>query len=228
MKPKLLLLHGALGSKKQFKAINELLSDKFEIFDLDFEGHGGLETDEDFSMDLFANNVEVFLEESGTERINIFGYSMGGYVALNLALRNPTLVEKIVTLGTKFDWTEASAAKEVKMLNPEKIEEKIPHFANKLKEEHHPSDWKKLIRKTAKMMLDLGGGKRLEANDFKQINQEIIIGIGSLDKMVTFEESENASNLLPKGNIRLLENFPHPIEKIKPIELAEYIQNSFA
>ena len=54
---------------------------------------------------------------------------MGGYVALQLANKHPKYVQKIITLGTKFAWDKETAAKEVKMLNPEKIEEKIPAFA---------------------------------------------------------------------------------------------------
>ena len=40
MTQKLLLLHGALGSKEQFTALNEQLSSEFEVHTLDFEGHG--------------------------------------------------------------------------------------------------------------------------------------------------------------------------------------------
>ena len=47
------------------------------------------------------------------------GHSMGGYVALKLALKRPELVDRIITLGTKFNWTPEVAAKEVKMLNPD-------------------------------------------------------------------------------------------------------------
>ncbi|MFT5858565.1 MAG: pimeloyl-ACP methyl ester carboxylesterase [Flavobacteriaceae bacterium] len=77
---------------------------------------------------------------------------MGGYVALSLAHQNPKLVNKIVTLGTKFDWNPSSTAKEVKLLNPSVISEKIPQFATHLEKEHAPLDWNKVVENTAKMM----------------------------------------------------------------------------
>ena len=85
---KLLLLHGALGTKKQFNPIKKILAKKFEIYDFDFDGHGATELKEGFSIELFSENVSQFLLENKIEKINIFGYSMGGYVALHAAIRN--------------------------------------------------------------------------------------------------------------------------------------------
>jgi pimeloyl-ACP methyl ester carboxylesterase len=51
---------------------------------------------------------------------------MGGYVALKTAVLHPGRIEAIVTLGTKFHWDPENASNEVRMLNPEKIEEKVP------------------------------------------------------------------------------------------------------
>lgn len=227
MKPDLLLLHGALGSKNQLGAVKELLQATFTVHDLNFEGHGGIPSDSHFSMNLFSENVTNYLERCGIGSIGVFGYSMGGYVALSTALRRPDCVGKIVTLGTKFRWDADSAAKEVKMLDPEKIEAKVPHFADKLKREHHPNDWKELVRKTARMMLDLGNGKSLQANDFRKIRQEVVIGLGSEDGMVTREESEAVSKLLPNGKMVTLGGVPHPIEKIDARALADYITHAF-
>ena len=226
MKEKLLLLHGALGSKKQFDAIKDALNEQFDVYDLNFEGHGGVQSDKEFSIQLFTENVIKFLEEKSIEKINIFGYSMGGYVALNTALKVPDSISKIVTLGTKFNWSIEAANKEVKMLNPDKIEEKVPQFANKLKEEHQPQDWKEVVSKTANMMLGLANGHKLKEEDLKKINHKVVIGIGSLDKMVSLEESENASKLLPNGSLNQLKDFKHPIDKVNPSDLVLYVKEA--
>ncbi|MBK7855574.1 MAG: hypothetical protein IPJ79_12335 [Bacteroidetes bacterium] len=55
---------------------------------------------------------------------NIFGYSMGGYVALWLARFKPHLVQFVFTLATKLNWNEETSAKENRMLNANKMEEK--------------------------------------------------------------------------------------------------------
>jgi len=226
MKEKLLLLHGALGSKKQFKGLTEKLSDFYEVQALNFEGHGGQESSNDFSIALFTNNVIDFLEQSELQEVIVFGYSMGGYVALNAALKIPSKIKKIITLGTKFDWNITSAQKEVRMLNPDKVEEKVPHFAEKLRQEHHPSDWKIIMKKTAKMMINMGEGAKFRDTDFKQIQQQVIIGIGSLDTMVSYSESEYVSGLLPNSKLVTLEGVKHPIEQASIDALIHYIQSN--
>lgn len=224
-KKNILLLHGALGSTKQFKALKNVLSNDFKVYDLNFEGHGGRPSTQDFSMDVFADNVIAFLQKHKIEQTNIFGYSMGGYVALTLALKHPNLVQKIVTLGTKFNWTPEVAEQEIKMLNPEKIQEKVPSFAKALEATHAPNDWKIVMQKTAQMMSNLGNGKKLNEEDLKQINHSALIGIGRLDRMVSLEESEQAANSLPNATLRIMEDFKHPIEKVDVHQLATMISD---
>ena len=76
------------------------------------------------------------MNENYIQTIDIFGYSMGGYVALWLARFYPDRVGKIFTLGTKLKWNDEEAEKEIKMLNPEKVELKVPAFAQQLAERH--------------------------------------------------------------------------------------------
>ncbi|MEM7163468.1 MAG: alpha/beta fold hydrolase [Bacteroidota bacterium] len=224
MKEKVILLHGALGSKKQFDSLKIGLEDYFEVHSFNFEGHGGNESDNEFSIQLFTENLNDYLDTNSIGKATIFGYSMGGYVALNAAIKIPEKIEKVLTLGTKFKWDMESAEIEVNRLNPSKIEEKIPHFAEKLRQEHSPQDWKQMMNKTADMMMNMAKGARLMDNDFKRINQEVIVGIGSLDNMVSYEESNYVSNLLPKAKLISLEGVKHPIDKIETDQLINYIR----
>lgn len=219
------LLHGALGTKTQFNSLKEKLATEFTVHTIDFEGHGEYASSNDFSMDSFATNVLDYLQANHIEKADIFGYSMGGYVALNLALKNPEVVGEIVTLGTKFNWTAETAAKEVKMLNPEKIEAKVPAFAKQLATIHSNNDWKTVLKKTAQMMLDLGNGKRLTTEDLKNISHQVLIGIGSKDHMVSLEESQKSAEALPNGTLQVFQDFPHPIEKVDEDELVKTIVN---
>lgn len=223
LKPNIILTHGALGSSRYFAQLKKVLSEHFQVFDLDFDGHGNKPMTNPFSIDLFTTNLCHFITENGLEKSPIFGYSMGGYVALNAALKHPNLIGDIVTLGTKFDWTPEGAQKEVSMLNPVKIEEKVPHFAASLKALHAPNDWKKVMLETAQLMLDLGDGKGLKMSDYGAIIQNVTIGIGSKDKMVTIDESKSTANLLPNGMLTILEDVPHPIEMVDLEVLSAYI-----
>lgn len=225
MKPILVLLHGALGSKAHFSGLIPHLTDDFEVFTLDFEGHGGNLSDSEFSIDLFSKNLVDFLVAHDMKKVAIFGYSMGGYVVLYTALRHPAYFEQIVTLGTKFDWSPEAAEKEVKMLNPEVIEEKVPRFAENLKNLHLPADWKKVMDKTATLMKNMGNHPPLTTADFAQISTPVTIGIGDADKMVTQAESKLVADALPNSTYQILPNVIHPIDQV-PVEiLAEYLKN---
>ena len=224
MKETLILLHGALGSKNQFSLLIKALDPYFDIHTFNFEGHGGHESANEFSIQLFTKNLIDYVQANSIEEADVFGYSMGGYVALNAALKIPGKIKKVLTLGTKFEWTTESAAKEVRMLNPDKIEEKIPQFAERLRQEHMPQDWKKVMKKTADMMVDMGNGARLMDSDFKRIIQQVTIGIGSLDNMVSYEESKYVSDLLPNSKLVQLEGVKHPIDQIETDQLVNYIR----
>lgn len=222
---KLFLLHGAIGSIAQLEPISELLKDNFEIHKLNFSGHGGRGFNNHFNIKQFAEDVIEYLTENKIQSVDVFGYSMGGYVALYLAKHYPKRVGKIITLGTKFKWDVNIANKEVKMLNPEVISEKIPAFANALEKRHHPIDWKIVLTKTSNMMLEMGLQNPLQLTDFKQINHEVKVGLAIDDEMVSKEETEEVYKTLPNSEIYFLPNSKHPIERVDLSLLAEEILN---
>lgn len=222
-KENIILLHGALGTKAQFVSLGNILSKHFDVHLLNFEGHGDVPSNKEFSIDLFAENVIDMLQVKNISKTHIFGYSMGGYVALRLAMKSPELVDRVVTLGTKFNWNKKIAAQEIKMLNPEKIEEKVPAFAKRLYELHSSNDWKVVMRKTAQLMANLGDGDGMSDEELKRIDHNVLIAIGELDNMVSFEESERAAELLQNGQLKKLIEVKHPIEKVDASQLATVI-----
>ena len=220
----LVLLHGALANQKQFEAVKPMLSEHYNIYSFDFSGHtlGGVE--HDFTIDLFKSDLLKFLEGHGLEQVNIFGYSMGGYVALKAALEQPKRFKKIVTLATKFDWNEESAAKEVRMLNPEKIEEKVPKYASHLKSMYGEENWKRVVLQTGQMMMTLAQGDRLTEDDLAQIKIPCTIGVGDQDAMVSLEESEWAVQQLVNSTLVVLPSIEHPLNKMASNDLVSYIR----
>lgn len=221
----LLLLHGAIGSSEQLLPLKNVLADSYNVFVLDFPGHGGKELPDEFSIPLFADSVIDFMKENNITSTNIFGYSMGGYVGMYLAKYQPKLVQKVITLATKFYWDEDVAAKETKMLQPEVIEQKVPAFAGILKQRHAPQDWKLVLQRTAEMLLSLGKKNCLQLDDYTTIEASCLVLLGDKDKMVTLEETEAVYKQLGIGRMEILENTPHPIKQVNIQQLTEKIIN---
>lgn len=211
----LLLLHGALGSALTLEPLREALANTYRVHTLNFEGHGGRPfPEETFSITLFARNVLDFLDSNKLDNVHVFGYSMGGYVGLYLAHTHPERFKSIFTLATKFAWSEEAAAREIKLLNPEKITEKIPSFATILAQRHQPQSWAQNVEQTAHMMLQLGKHPLLTNEILSQISLPVQVAVGDKDNMVTLEETIQAYRCLPNGCLLVLPNTRHPLETI--------------
>ncbi|MBK7128096.1 MAG: alpha/beta fold hydrolase [Crocinitomicaceae bacterium] len=224
MKPNLLLLHGALGSATQFESLARELENEFIIHRFNLSGHGSNNSINPFSIQQFAQDLKNYFEENQLSQVNVFGYSMGGYVALTLAANSPHYFSKIITLGTKYEWTQESADKEAALMDPIKIETKVPAFAAALSSLHGYERWKEVVQKTADLMRSMGSGDKTDDNTFGQVNVPCIIGIGDQDKMVSLEETKKLQTLIRSAALEILPNTIHPLEKIQTSTLLNYIR----
>lgn len=222
----LILLHGALGSSAQLTPLTSQLSNHYDLHVLDLPGHGGTPLPEQFSIPAFATYLQQYCQDKGLSNVPIFGYSMGGYVALYLARQAPQLVSRVITLATKFHWDEATAAKEVKMMDPEVIQQKVPQFAQALQIRHSPTNWKDLLQRTADLLTGLGQQNALTAADYPHIACPCLLMLGDRDKMVTLEETVAVYKQLPQGQLAVLPNTPHPLEAASADRLSWMIRQA--
>jgi len=222
----ILLLHGAIGASDQMGPLAAELAKTYEVHTMNFSGHGGvlMPNNEFFSIENFAKDVLDFMLVSELKTISIFGYSMGGYVAMYLARHYPEKIEKVVTLATKFNWDKDIAAKEMQMLDPERIEDKLPAFAQTLVERHAPNDWKVVLNNTADMLFEMGKNNPMKMEDYSTITKECLILLGDRDKMVTIEETIEVYKALPNSKFGILPGTPHPIELVDIDTISYFIR----
>lgn len=100
----LVLLHGGLFDiEQQFGALIPHLADGRGVIAVDFQGHGRTnDIDRPFSAAAFAGDVVGVLDHLGVARADVFGFSVGGAVALHLAIDQPERVRKIIVSSTSF------------------------------------------------------------------------------------------------------------------------------
>lgn len=211
---KLILLHGALGNKEQFSSLVPELEKTFDLHRLDFEGHGDIGPPEGpFRIEYFAENVLGYMDEHGIGKANIFGYSMGGYVALALARDHPEQVKKVATLGTILEWNEQVAERECAYLYPQKIKEKVPHFARQL-EKRHQHGWERVVYRTRDMLQHLGVNPPIKKEDWKQYDQSIRFHIGDRDTTAGLEQTVEIYQLVDHAELSVLPNTGHSLDDI--------------
>ncbi len=220
---KTILLHGALGSESDLTPLaGALLRRNITPLSFSFSGHGKTPFSDRFEITQFCTELENFISMNDLRPATIFGYSMGGYVALCSALRNTEQIARVITLGTKFDWSEASVAKETRMLDPELTQQKVPAFAAMLHQKHG-DNWKDLMRATAEMMRKISSDNTLHPEALKRISQKVMIGLADHDQMVSSEETIAVYRQLPDATMYMLPGTKHQLETADPDLLAEII-----
>ncbi|MCX6140231.1 MAG: thioesterase domain-containing protein [Candidatus Kapabacteria bacterium] len=217
------ILHGALGSAHQFEPLQAALGVPSRV--IEFFGHGSAtDVSSPWTIKLFSQQLERALESFVAEGpALIFGYSMGGYVAIDCALRRPDLIARIVTLGTKLSWSEEGAHHETKMLDAEKIEAKVPAYAVDLARRHGQDRWRTVLTKTAVLMQTLGAQPVLTPERCTAISIPIRYGIGDRDEMVTLAETIAFYAATPSSELGVLPGTKHPIERVNVEVLAQHI-----
>lgn len=221
----LFLLHGAIGAAGQLQPLATQLCEYYNVHTLDFSGHGGRKMPEGpFSIARFAEDVLQEMTDKGLEKTSVFGYSMGGYVAMYLAKNHPEKIDRIVTLATKFHWDGPIAAREVQMVNADKIAQKLPAFAETLERRHAPNDWRQVMERTGEMLTALGQQNTLQPEDYAGITQPVLVMLGDRDKMVGFDETLAVYKSLPNAQMAVLPATAHPIEQADTQMLGFFIR----
>jgi 3-oxoadipate enol-lactonase len=120
----IVLLHGFPLDRRMWDAQIEMLSQSFRVIAPDLRGFGQsslepADVDSGVGMDHHATDVLAILDALGvTETVVLVGFSMGGYVAFQIALKHPARVRGLVLCDTRaVGDTEEAAAGRLKMAN---------------------------------------------------------------------------------------------------------------
>jgi pimeloyl-ACP methyl ester carboxylesterase len=100
----LLLLHGGLFDiEQQFGALIPALAADRKVIALDFQAHGRTnDIDRPLRIDALAKDVVAVLEHLDVGQVDVFGFSVGGAVTIELAVQHPELLRKIIVSSTSF------------------------------------------------------------------------------------------------------------------------------
>lgn len=94
----LVMLHGLFGASDNWLGVASKLAEKSHLFLLDLRNHGLSQHSDEMSYPIMAADIAEFLDAQKLEHANILGHSLGGKVAMQLALDFPSRVEKLVVV----------------------------------------------------------------------------------------------------------------------------------
>ena len=100
----LVVLHGAYMNIPTMGAIIPRLAKTHRVYAVELQGHGRTtDIDRPITYPNLADDVAAFMDAVGLPKADVFGYSMGGQVGLQLAIRHPTKVNKLVAAAVAYD-----------------------------------------------------------------------------------------------------------------------------
>jgi pimeloyl-ACP methyl ester carboxylesterase len=100
----LVLLHGALMTIEGFKELLPSLAETRQVIAVEQQAHGRTpDIDRPLRYEQMADDTAALLRQLGIEQADFFGYSMGGGIALQIAIRHPDLGRRLVVAAANYD-----------------------------------------------------------------------------------------------------------------------------
>src|SRR5437588_11227111 len=97
------MLHGGFGSFEMFAALSPELTEKYQVIGVDLYGHGRTAlTDRPLRFEHMAHDIAGLIQPLGLETVDHLGFSLGGAVALQTAIRHPERVNKLVLISRPY------------------------------------------------------------------------------------------------------------------------------
>jgi esterase len=96
--PPVVILHGLLGSARNWSTVAKHLAASHRVFALDLRNHGGSGWADSMTYDEMAEDVRAFMVRHGLPAAAVIGHSMGGKVAMRLALAHGEQLERLIVV----------------------------------------------------------------------------------------------------------------------------------
>jgi pimeloyl-ACP methyl ester carboxylesterase len=194
----LVLLHGAFSAiGTSFGKVLPGLAKSRQVIAVELQGHGRTaDIDRPLTLEGMADDTAAALRQLGVEKADIFGYSMGSGVALQIAIRHPQVVRKLVLASITYTMSgihpglmEGLGEMKPEMMYGSEWHEEYTRIAP------HPEDFDRLFAKKTQMDR---GTKDLPAETIRAIQSPTLLIIGDSD-LVRPEHAVEMFRLLGGG-----------------------------
>ncbi len=153
----LVLIHGGYGQTGMFGPVLPILAQGRQVVAIDLQGNGRTaDIDRPLSFQLMADDVSALIHHLGFEKADVMGYSMGGSVALQAAIRHPEVVRRLVVVSTpcKRDGWYPEVRAGFDQMGPALVEQMMqtPMYQEYASMAPRPEDWPVLVAKMGKLL----------------------------------------------------------------------------
>jgi pimeloyl-ACP methyl ester carboxylesterase len=182
----LILLHGGVGAIEMFGEVLPLLAEGRRVVAVDLQAHGRTaDIDRPLSYEMMADDIAALIGHLGLEKADVMGYSLGGGVALQTAIRHPEVVRKLVLVSTPFkrDGWYPEILAGMGQMGPEAAEpmEQTLMYQLYAGVAPRPEDWPELLTKLGRLL----GQDYDWSEEVSAIEAPTIIVVGDADSVRT-------------------------------------------
>lgn len=251
----MLCLHGHPGKGSSMSVFTRALSSRFQTIAPDLRGYGLSQTTQPFEMADHLTDLEALLNQLGIERCLIVGWSLGGILAMELALRFPRRVAGLILVATAArprsshprvgwpDYLNTGIAALVNSLKPGWVPN-IELFGKRslfryLVQQHTETTYRYLAEEAIPAYLKTSALATQALNqaiargynripDIAQIQCPCLVLAGESDRHITPESSLETAQALPNSQWQCYQNVAHLFPWEIPHPMMADIQNWLA
>jgi pimeloyl-ACP methyl ester carboxylesterase len=207
----LVVLHGAFG----WAAVYPALTKNRQVIAVELQGHGHTaDIDRPLTCEQMADDTAALLKHLKIEKADFFGYSMGGIVALAVAIQHPGLVDRVAINGSYYGKTqdawEPEAFKQFTSLPANFAPPMLKDPYDKVAPD--PKQWPVLVAKVKKLVAEFKGFSR---DEMKSIKAPVLITLGDRDG-VRLEHVVEMFRLIPNAQLAVFPGGDHLLLWTKP------------
>ncbi|MGX2040227.1 alpha/beta fold hydrolase [Methylocaldum sp. MU1018] len=249
--PPIVLLHGIADSAHTWQWVMPLLARNYRVIAPSLPGFG--ESDKPavpYSPEFFTRFVSAFLDALGLQRVCIVGNSLGGLVAMRLALSAPARVSALVLIGSAGLGRAVSLAMRLLSLpgvrkmaalwfrTPLGARFWVFQLSAMLIARRCPSDWRDRAHRMARMpgyleavaaasasTIDLRGQREILLDQLQKLTVPTLILWGERDRIVPVRQARDAAARLGQGRLEVLPDCGHLPQVEQPDRVADIIGN---
>ena len=224
----IILMHGLLGSSRNWRSVAKELSNDFTLHCLDLRNHGSSFHDEDASISSMAGDLLRYIDHHNIAKPILCGHSLGGKVAMHFACKNQPRVEKLIiadiaprnyptdhhipTLDSllRVDLTTLSSRKEADEL----LSSAIPNWAfrqfllTNLIQEGNTFQWKPNVQALRNSIEELSANPLIEGDYF---NGPTLFIRGGKSGYLRSEHIPEITHYFPNTTVEVLPNSGHDV-----------------
>jgi pimeloyl-ACP methyl ester carboxylesterase len=203
----LVLLHGGLHTiDLSFGPLIPLLAPSHRLIAVEMQGHGRTaDIDREPTYDNLADDVAALLDHLGVERADVFGFSLGGLVGIELGLRHPARVDRLVLAAAHCrpeGYHDLSDPASVRMPTPAEFAEMEEAYRRVAPD---PDHFEALSEKLNGVVHSDPGWSD---EDMRRIAAPVLLVIGDTD-FVRIEHAAQMLDLIPDAQLAVLPGTRH-------------------